>query len=642
MVRQAKPYRKSFDEMEKERGWTRAERLLLELAQTGFAFISDEKPEACTDDTEIRADLIRHITLGGCKRCRVPDKGVLVMNAFISGQLDLQGCDTPLNLWLDGCHFAQTPVLMDARLGAVLLPGCTLPGLVAHRLRVARSVLLNKGFKATGPVNLSGARIDGTLDCDGGSFDGNGGTALNANAVTIGADLFLRGAFTAKGEVNLRGATITGQVDCEDGTFDGNGGTALNANAITIGADLFLRSDFTAKGTVNLVGATITGQVSCIRGTFDGNGGTALNANAITIGASLFLSSDFTAKGEVNLIRAEIAGNLYSYDGSFDGGFLCAAARIGAGFFWTRVKTITGPLDLTDAHVGRLHDDQGSYAGADPLILNGFRYDRLTGDLTIQQRLDWLGRKQDRPIAAKLSHQITIDGEDYDSPMPYYRGDFGTICEPQPYTQLAKVLREQGRSAAAARVLEARDRCVSRAMLRRAMADIDHSPGADWRGFVGIMTRLKDILFGLVFGYGHRPGRALLWVALIIGLNWALYAQVWNTGQMAPNSDIVLTSEDWTDAVKAFDAGQGPLPQIAWSDKAKAAKDYTTFSAPLYALDLFIPLDALGQEAAWSPSPVRGLWGKIGFWTGWLTQLSGWVITAIGAAAVAGLVGRKE
>jgi hypothetical protein len=79
----------------------------------------------------------------------------------------------------------------------------------------------------------------------------------------------------------------------------------------------------------------------------------------------------------------------------------------------------------------------------------------------------------------------------------------------------------------------------------------------------------------------------------------------------------------------------------AWK-KEEAAQDYTTFNAALYALDLFIPLDALGQEAAWAPSPVRGVWGTIGFATGWLTQLSGWLITAIAAAAVAGIVGRKD
>lgn len=153
-----------------------------------------------------------------------------------------------------------------------------------------------------------------------------------------------------------------------------------------------------------------------------------------------------------------------------------------------------------------------------------------------------------------------------------------------------------------------------------------------------------DWLFGKMFGYGHRPGLALLWVLGILLVNTLLYTQVYKTGQMAPTSAVVLTSSDWTDHVVLTPDGglDTTVNTLArWEDTA-SAKDYTTFSAPLYALDLFIPLDALGQKAAWAPSPPRGVLGTVGFWTGWLTQLSGWLITAIAAAAVAGVVGRKD
>jgi hypothetical protein len=33
--------------------------------------------------------------------------------------------------------------------------------------------------------------------------------------------------------------------------------------------------------------------------------------------------------------------------------------------------------------------------------------------------------------------------------------------------------------------------------------------------------------------------------------------------------------------------------------------------------------------------------GKVGFYLRWLIQFSGWVITAVGAATLTGLVGRK-
>ena len=79
----------------------------------------------------------------------------------------------------------------------------------------------------------------------------------------------------------------------------------------------------------------------------------------------------------------------------------------------------------------------------------------------------------------------------------------------------------------------------------------------------------------------------------------------------------------------------------AWV-KTEPGRDYESFSAGLYALDLFIPLDALGQEKNWAPSASRGAWGEWGHRLRWLVQMAGWVITAMGAAVVTGLIGRRD
>jgi hypothetical protein len=51
-----------------------------------------------------------------------------------------------------------------------------------------------------------------------------------------------------------------------------------------------------------------------------------------------------------------------------------------------------------------------------------------------------------------------------------------------------------------------------------------------------------------------------------------------------------------------------PLWKVQWEDWARTTpgRDYETFRAWLYALDVFIPLDALGQEKTWAPSASRG------------------------------------
>ncbi|PIE11650.1 MAG: hypothetical protein CSA72_00560 [Rhodobacterales bacterium] len=633
-------YRNTLAEMEAEKPWTTAEQTLLEYARTGFVILGSQVPETASDAVEIRAELIRHVVLGGCDQMPVAAAGVIVAGAWITGVLDLQGCESPHDLCLGKCGFEARPDLTDSHLGAILLPGCHLPGLKAQRARVDRDVHLRDQFQSVGTVDLRGASIGGQLACNGGSFDGAGGDALTADALSVGANVFMSDGFEAKGSVNLRGGQIGGQLACDGGSFDGAGGGALNASALSVGADVFLRGGFEAKGCVNLRRAQIGGQLSCSGGTFDGAGGDALTADALSVGADVFLRDGFKATGNVLFIRTHITGTVQCQGAVFRDGLDFESASIGASFFWKNVTEFEGPLDLTDCHVGRLHDDAESWAKVMQPILGGFRYDRLSGAMSVAQRLDWLGRKPEARVPPAVGARVAIGGHVRKRPLPFIRHAYAPDFDPQPYTQLAQVYRQQGAPHSAARVLERREGMILAAAHRRAQAQVDGSFGAGWRSLVADARRPLDWLFGRVFGYGQRPGKALLWVAAIVALNWMLYARAYDSRQMAPDSDVVMASPHWIAAVARHDQG-GPMPLETWLNSPDA-QDYTTFSAPLYAFDLFIPLDALGQEDAWAPSPVRGTWGWIGFATGWLTQMLGWIITAVSAAAVTGLVGRRD
>lgn len=200
----------TLDEIEGEEPWTTAEQRLIEKAHTGFVWFADEVPEAATDENTIRANLIRHVVLGGCANCRVSEKSVKVLGAWVTGRLDFEGCDTGNDLGLYHCHLNQAPFLWDAHLGAVYFSGSHMPGLDAQRLRIDRSLHLRNGFRATGPVNLVGATIGGQMACDGSHFENAKGDALNADAITIAADLFLRFRFSARGQVVLTNTQIGG------------------------------------------------------------------------------------------------------------------------------------------------------------------------------------------------------------------------------------------------------------------------------------------------------------------------------------------------------------------------------------------------------------------------------------------------
>jgi len=80
--------------------------------------------------------------------------------------------------------------------------------------------------------------------------------------------------------------------------------------------------------------------------------------------------------------------------------------------------------------------------------------------------------------------------------------------------------------------------------------------------------------------------------------------KVWDTGDFAPNAAPVLMSGPWQSL----------------------------------ANDLFVPLVNLGQDDAWAPSTSRGIWGKVAHNLIWLIKTIGWVMTAMVAGAVAGVI----
>ena len=155
----------------------------------------------------------------------------------------------------------------------------------------------------------------------------------------------------------------------------------------------------------------------------------------------------------------------------------------------------------------------------------------------------------------------------------------------------------------------------------------------------------RDWSFKALAGYGHAPGRVLYWALGIVALAALLYGHLYTLGQMAPNSDIILTSADWKDVLHrgcaTIQTATCTMPLRLW-EQSPTHVDYETFSALAYAFDLFIPLDALGQENAWTASKDRGWWGAVGYYARWAIQVSGWILTAVGAATVTGVIGRRD
>jgi len=254
-------------------------------------------------------------------------------------------------------------------------------------------------------------------------------------------------------------------------------------------------------------------------------------------------------------------------------------------------------------------------------VLDGFRYGRLEGSMSVADRIAWLGR--------------AAAGQGTDP-------EIGPAFDPQPHVQLANVLREQGDREGAARVLVDREARQRRATRLHAHAGLDGTWRAGWRSMQEDVKRPFDALFGLVFGYGHRPARALVAVLVLIAAASAVNGIAYGRGEFAPNDAVVLTSPDWQAALRAAGEDGSPrLPLAIWLE-SPSAQDYETFKGWLYGIDLVLPFDTLGQEAAWRASASRGPWGFADFYSRCVFQIASIVIAAVGAAVLTGLVGRRD
>jgi len=386
----------------------------------------------------------------------------------------------------------------------------------------------------------------------------------------------------------------------------------LNAQRLQCNGPLHLSGGFQAMGLVDMSVATIIGQLDCDDGKFLAKD-KALNCEPISVGADVLLSEEFEARGRIVLFRAVITGNLQISGATLTTGLVAQGMRVRAGFFWRNVTGDGIEVDLIDAHVGTLIDSPGSWTSVKRLRLSSFRYDRIESKMDVQERLDWLAK-----------HDATV--------CPF---------TPQPYVQLANVLRRQGMISAVNTVM------IKRKDLQRD-ADMEQAvQGNEWWGLFALVMLLRPFLslpFKWMFGYGHQPARVLLWIAAILGITFWFAQKIHIHGQFAPTSSVVLPSQDWLDSFPTDPVPDSPLWRLqldAWA-QTTSGRDYTSFSAFLYALDLFIPLDALGQEKNWAPSAERGWWGDWGHQLRWLVQMAGWVITAIGAAVLTGLIGRRD
>lgn len=601
---------------------SRAEEELFRAAQEGraaSALAVDEKesdPAKAANwpaDRAVRAACISWICTDPPASALVTHRGLRLEGMRIDGEFDLRNADINFQVLAWKCAFADNIYLQDAQTRGFYLVDCQIEGLQADRailkgsvlLRVVKaegevnlsgttisgdldctgaqflnanterkaftansakiqgSVYLNNGFKAGREVNLVATTIGGDLDCSGGQFSNPEGVALNANGAKIERSVYLRGPFKAEGEVDLGGATIGATFECDGGQFSNANGLALNANGAKIKGAVFLHNGFKAEGEVNLLGTTIGGELSCLGGQFSNPGGLALNAESAKIDGNVHLRDEFRAQGKVSLVGARIRN-------------LQILGVIGA------EQTI---FDFQLTRVEGFWDDPRSWPKAGNLFLDGFRYDRL---YEARNRKKWLGLQP--------------------------RDEF----RPQPYEQLATVLRQMGHER------EAREVMIWKNQERAKFTQFPHG---EWWWYN---------CFGWLIGYGYAPWRAFAISVAMILFGAFLFRCGFRHGLIAPTSDNAYAKEPHAQLI--LENGQ-----------PKISETYPVFNALVYSLESFVPLLGLDQSTNWTPNANRRseisifhrrvpCSGSFLRYYLYFHIAAGWLLTSLWVGAITGLV----
>jgi hypothetical protein len=505
---------------------------------------------------------------------------VFLNNGFAAeGSVNLSGARIGLDLNCIGADISSPVVVGDDRTGVALRAGaCDVGGSVLLRADSATRGEIRRRWCAKGAVRFYGAQIGGDFICDDADISNpavqgggvNDGTALEVSAARIGGQFTYRGA-SAEGAVRLYGAQVNGDLVC-GGNFVSQPhpewspsdrrrtGLALVADGVRVKGRTALLRDFHAIGTVTFLGAQLDGDFDCSGAELRNSNqegvaysGVALDAERVRIGGSFFLREIVVNEGSVRLLNAHVGGDLDCTSARIKQ-FLAQRAIVMRGLLWKLYNPFEiARLDFRAVKVGSLHDDIDSWCLSDNLLMDGFVYDRIVGDGErlagqdrMAERLRWLGAQK-------------WDGQ--------------TQFAPQPYRQLAKVLREEGDDRGAREVLyrmEARRRELDGAGLS-----------------TGFRPRVKHKMMGAwswalraTIGYGYYPQWALVWLIGLVLLGWVLYGLGYSAGRVVPSNQASYVS---------FTATGIP------------AGGYAPFYALIYSVDNSFPLIHLGQSDNWTP-----------------------------------------
>ena len=351
-------------------------------------------------------------------------------------------------------------------------------------------------------LSLKSAKFRGHLSLDGSIVKGDflaGNLSVDGN-LTMGRNARFK-------HVRLTGAAVSGAMDLSGAHFDG----LFDAARLQVGGSLLMGGKARFTEEIRLISARIGGELRADGSLFAG----LFSAARLQVAESLFMRD--ASFRDIRLIGARIGGSLYLRKGRFDGDFDLTSATIAdelqlntppgkksnTGKYGPPRWSENARLILRNTRAGALTDTIDSWDGV-KLDLVGFTYDRLGG----------LRATKDSIMAARPKEWLL------DNWLAKQEG-FEETFIPQPFEQLAKVLRESGHPVNADYLLMAK------------LTHLRDSPGTS------TLTKASLWIQYILIGYGYRTWLAILWFLALAALG------AWACGRVPPGRDMTLSERFW-------------------------------------------------------------------------------------------------
>jgi hypothetical protein len=465
-------------------------------------------------------------------------RGFAADYAEIGGRLDCRSMAIEGQTSLHNTRVAANVVLSDAR-----LENPAGQALSAGGLTVDGGVFVNR-FTALGEIRMVGARLGANLTLTGSTLSNPGGIAIDLDRAAI--QVCHGTGLTCRGRFSLAGARIASELELEGARLDaGDGDIALAADGAVIDGAVDLRR-VSAHGEVNMRTARIGRSVRLTGAHLDNQGRRpACRLSGADVAGDV-ICNGLTVTGGMRLTGSRIGGRLsldqVRLENPGDTALSARGAQV-AELCLLPAGPVDGTVDLRHARVEVLIDDPDCWPAE--LSLDGLTYQALEPRLPARRRLSWLDRDP-------RGHQS------------------------QPYEHLAAYYSGVGMPGQARAVLYERER-----RQRRSMTPF----GRTW-----------GVVQDVTVGYGYQPWRAIVWLAVLLGVGTIIFA-----AKPPP----------------VLQAGVAPH-----------------FNAFVYTLDLLLPVVDLGQKHAFDPGGAEQ-------WLSYLLIAAGWILVTTVAAGAARVLTRR-